>query len=354
MHPSPVSVCIANYNGEHYLDETLASVVAQGDAIGETIVIDNGSTDRSIALIRERYPGVRIIALGRNAGLSAARNAGFQTARESRILFMDNDVALSPGCVQLLAAVLDAYPQAVAAMPAICHANDPGNVQYDGAGVHFLSQMILYDAGMSYATIAKRIRFIDSVVGACFLFDGSRWGAEPPADPALFIYLDDLDMGVRMRLRGHDVLSVPAATALHRQGTAGLSLRAQGIYAPLRVENLIANRWRILMKSYALRTLAVLGPVLLIYEAAQLLAVVKKGWWIPWLRAVRSVRRDFRSLMRRRREVQTKRKIADRVLLQTGPIPFTEHLAHGTAERWGMWILNWLARRYWLVVQEWL
>lgn len=354
MDDHTLSVCICNYNGVDYLGATLDSVLAHSAAVDEIVVVDDGSVDGSIAFLRERYPQVLIVEHTSNKGLGASRDTGWRAAIGKRILFMDNDVILEKGAVGLLTSVLDAYPQSVAAMPAICYAHAPDTLQYDGAGVHYLGQMSLCNAGSAYADISKLVRFVDSIVGACFLFDRQRWGEESPADPDFFIYQDDLDIGIRVRLRGYEILSVPAARAYHRQGTVGLSLRAEGVYTLVRVQNLIENRWRLMAKSYSLRTLLLLSPMLIVYECAQLLVAVKKGWAKPWLAAWCRFINDLANIYGKRLHVQRMRALPDRQLLQGGPLPFTESLVTDSIERRSLSLLNWIVTYYWRMILFWM
>ena len=76
----PVSVVVVNWNGERYLDACLASVAGLEGGVGEVLVVDNASTDGSLACLRERHPSVRVIRLDRNDGPARARNAGMRAA----------------------------------------------------------------------------------------------------------------------------------------------------------------------------------------------------------------------------------------------------------------------------------
>ena len=97
MDPSgPVSVVVCNYNGEAYLPACLDAILALEGGIDECIVVDNASTDGSLALLAERYPAVRVVQMGRNAGPAAARNEGMRQARNRWVLAVDNDAVVTP------------------------------------------------------------------------------------------------------------------------------------------------------------------------------------------------------------------------------------------------------------------
>jgi hypothetical protein len=150
-----------------------------------------------------------------------------------------------------------------------------------------------------------------------------------------------------MRALGADIISVPAAICYHGEGTAGLSIRAVGSYSSMRIFCLIRNRWQLIIKNYASRTILVLAPFFLLYELAQLAIIIKKGWWREWARAVRWIVQHRREIMVKRRHVQKNRRRSDRELLTGGAIPFRSDLATGTIERALRRALDTLASLYW-------
>jgi len=90
MITPPISVIIPVYNGEHYLGEAIASVLAQTVQPAEVIVVDDGSTDASLAVAMRFAPTVRIITQA-NQGASAARNRGIALSSGEFLAFLDAD-----------------------------------------------------------------------------------------------------------------------------------------------------------------------------------------------------------------------------------------------------------------------
>ena len=107
--PDLVSIIIPVLNGEAYLDAALASLRGQSGARAEVIVVDDGSTDATAALLRERHPDVRYHYQD-NAGIGAARNAGLALARGDCIAFLDADDLWLPAKLALQCAVLRDQP----------------------------------------------------------------------------------------------------------------------------------------------------------------------------------------------------------------------------------------------------
>jgi glycosyltransferase involved in cell wall biosynthesis len=107
-----VSVIIPAKNAAAYVRETIATTLAQGD-VAEVIVVDDGSTDDTVAIVRAvRDPRLRLIH-NQSAGVSAARNLGARHARGEWLLFLDADDRLRPGAVAALLAAARGAPRAV-------------------------------------------------------------------------------------------------------------------------------------------------------------------------------------------------------------------------------------------------
>ena len=104
-----LSVIIPCYNAEHHIGATIASVLAQGEPKLEIIVVDDGSKDRSVELVRETFPMVRIVQQA-NQGVAAARNNGLSVARGEWVAFIDADDIWLPGKLAAQFAMLAAQP----------------------------------------------------------------------------------------------------------------------------------------------------------------------------------------------------------------------------------------------------
>ncbi|MGA0099552.1 MAG: glycosyltransferase family 2 protein [Steroidobacteraceae bacterium] len=346
------SLCVLNFNGAAVLDIALDAAMAIADCLEEIVVVDNGSTDSSRELIRERYPGIRLIENGANLGASAGRNAGLEHIENPRLILADNDVALNAEAIKAMTKALDSAPDAVVAVPMVCYADRPDLVQYGGSRCHYLGQQILERQDVPVHTLGTVPHDMDSLVSCCFLIDRSRLRRDVRFDESFFIYFEDHELGLRLRMLGHRLLAVPEARVLHGKGTEGLSIRQLGSYSPRRVFHTIRNRWLLLLKLYSARTLLLIFPMLLVYEGSQLLVAIKKRWMAEWLRACASIFADLPLILRRRRDIQRQRMIPDRQLLAAGRLPFRQELADSGVERAGLTLLDSLSRGYWVAISR--
>ena len=347
MNAVKPTLCILNYNGEGILPVALTAACAIRDRFARMVVIDNGSQDGSLALIRRDFAGVEVLEVGQNLGAAGGRNAGLKRLPEDLLLFIDNDVALTANCVDRLVEALAGRADASIAVPAVLYADQRDTVQYGGAECHFLGLQILVNENVPVAQVDPAVKDMGSLVSCCFLVDRARLPKGEVFDESFFIYFEDHEYGVRVRALGSSLIAVPAAQCFHGKGTEGLSIRQLGGYSSRRVFYLIRNRWLFLLKTYSLRTLLVLAPMLLFYEAAQFIIVLKKGWLREWWRSVSWVLGNLPSVLQERRRIQRLRVRPDRDLIRGGALPFRPELTTGATERFARKVLDGIVIAYW-------
>ena len=107
-----VSVIIPNYNGIQYLETCLDALERQTLSEFRAILVDNGSADESVRLVREKYPQVQVVALPENTGFSGAVNAGIRAADTPYVILLNNDTEVFPEFVEALLAGIRERPMA--------------------------------------------------------------------------------------------------------------------------------------------------------------------------------------------------------------------------------------------------
>ena len=132
----PISVVICNYNGEGHLPPCLAALKELEGVVDEWILVDNESTDRSLEIVAEHAPHIRVIPSGSNAGPAVARNLGIAAAKNRWVLSIDNDAVLEPNVLERLSAAVAAHPGTAIAQPRSVFAHEPDRVHYDGGSFH--------------------------------------------------------------------------------------------------------------------------------------------------------------------------------------------------------------------------
>jgi len=344
-----VSAVVCNYNGERYLEECLRAVLAQG--ADEVLVVDDASTDGSVALLRERFPAVEVLVLARNRGPCAARNAGMRAARHRWVLAVDNDAVLEPGVLARLRAALEADAGACLAQARSVLHDEPTRVHYDGGGFHYLGLIALRNF---YTPLAEAegvgVVEADALVAICALLDRDVVLSRGGYDEELFYLAEDLDLALRLRLAGERLLSVEDALVRHRGGTAGLSFRGGG-YPGRRVFLHARNRRWILCKCYRVRTLLLILPAFALYELVWVAFALKNGELGAQLAGRLAFLRALPRLARARAAVQAQRRRADRELLVGGPLVLSPALTARAGARGAARLLDRALRAWWRLVR---
>ena len=345
-----VSAVVCNYNGESYLEECLSAVLAQ-EGLAETIVVDDGSSDKSVALVRERFPTVEVLELGQNRGPCAARNAGMRAARQRWVLAVDNDAMLDPGVLAKLRAALEARPDcSIAQVRSVLH-DEPSRIHYDGGDFHYAGAIALKNFYTPLAE-ARDSGIVDAnaLIGITALLDRDVVLAAGGYDEELFYLSEDYELALRLRIQGVKLLSVEDALVRHRGGTVGLSFRG-GAYPRRRVFLHSRNRCWILAKNYSARTLLVAMPGILLHELAWLLFALKQRELGRYLAGKLAFLRSSKRVLRARRTVQTLRKVPDRELLVGGPLTLSPSLLATAPARFAARTLDLLLRTWWTLVR---
>lgn len=346
-----LSAVVVNFNGGERVLACLRALAPLGGPLLEIIVVDNGSTDGGPERIAAIWPAVRILHLGQNRGLPAARNAGLAAAQGDLILLVDADVYLTAGALDELCRAQARFAASVVC-PRVAFFPDGEQVQCDGAAPHFIGTLRLLGANGPDAP-ATAAAEVAGCIGACMLLDRRRVLEAGGFNEAFFFYFEDLEFSLRLRLMGHIIACAPTAVVLHDRGdgTAGLSYRGHGPYPSWRAYLIMRNRLLTLAICYHWGTFAVLGPALIVYEIATLALALHRGWGGAWLDGWAWLVRNAGSVRRQRRQVQARRRLPDRAVLVGGPLPLVEGLLESAAARTAAAALSLLLDRYWRLVR---
>ncbi|HLU39233.1 MAG TPA: glycosyltransferase family 2 protein [Planctomycetota bacterium] len=213
MTPPAVTVVLVNWNGAEFLPPCLRSIAAQTYAGAvNTIVVDNGSHDGSLELLRRDFPEVRVLVNDVN-NYARANNRGVAAADTPFVLQLNTDTELEPECIARLVDRLAARPDAAAAMPKILY---PDGRLYS-TGVLQRPDLYWVDRDEGEPDDGRRDREEDlfGVSGCCALHRREVWLAAGGLDEAFHMYYEDVEFSLRLRARGHALLYVPAARVRH-------------------------------------------------------------------------------------------------------------------------------------------
>src|SRR3954452_6473649 len=205
-----MATVVVAYNSEAELPATLAALRVQLEPGDELVVADNASLDDSAAVARAG--AARVIEMDRNAGFAAGCRAGAEATRAPLLFFCNPDARPEPGALEALRAVAGEQPRWGAWQALVTL---PGGREVDTAGgvTHWLGMGWAGRYGEPVTDGAPRQVFFAS--GAALVVRREAWEATGGFDPAYFMYGEDLDLALRLRLAGWGVGVIPAARVEH-------------------------------------------------------------------------------------------------------------------------------------------
>ncbi len=218
------AVVVPNWNGRRWLPGLLDSLAAQTRAPDEVLVVDNGSTDGSLDLLREGvHRGVtpRVLPLGRNTGFAFAANRGIEAVSAEAVALVNTDVVLAPDWLERAVGRLDAEPAAASVATKMVLLDDPGVI--DDAGDELRRDGVAHQRGHGRADDGRWDR-PGEAFSACAGAALYRRAAVLEAggfDERLFSYLEDVDLGLRLRLAGWRCGYEPVVARHARHGSSG-------------------------------------------------------------------------------------------------------------------------------------
>ncbi|MBI2939492.1 MAG: glycosyltransferase family 2 protein [Chloroflexi bacterium] len=235
-----LAIVIVSYNVCAPLRACLRSVFAS-DAWpagwrGEVVVVDNGSVDDSVAMVRADFPQVALLTEERNRGFAWANNLAIRALanRNPRyVLLLNPDTELPPDALRRMLEFIEAHPRAGAVGPRLVRSNgqldlacrrsfpSPAVALARLAGLSGLFPRSRWLARYNLTYLDPLgVYEVDSVVGAFMLVRGETIRDVGPLDEAFFMYGEDLDWAFRMKQRGWQVLYNGAVTILHHKGAS--------------------------------------------------------------------------------------------------------------------------------------
>ena len=226
-HAMPdVSVVVVTYDALPWIEQSLESVRGH-----ETIVVDNGSSDGTVAFVRERFPDVTVLEQG-NRGLAAGWNLGMRHATGEWFLILNADAWLTEGSLERLVEFAEGRPDAAVVGPRLL--NLDGSLQRSVRGfptVWRLATEYLFLRKLAPRSRAlnafyagdfahDEVREAEFVMGACMLVRRAAVDQVGELDEDFFLFSEETDWHYRFREAGWQVLFFPGAECVHVGGAA--------------------------------------------------------------------------------------------------------------------------------------
>ena len=220
------SVVVVTYNALPWIEKSIESVQDE-----EVVVVDNGSTDGTVDVVRELFPQTRLIER-ENLGLASGWNAGLAVVTGRYFMLLNADAWLTDGSLARLVEFADAHPEAAVVGPKLL--NTDGTLQRSVRGFPTLwrlateyfflrklapgSQLLnaFYAGGFEH----DEVREVEVVMGACMLVRRDAVEQVGPLDESFFLFSEETDWCYRFEQAGWKVLFFPGAECVHVGGAS--------------------------------------------------------------------------------------------------------------------------------------
>ena len=214
-----ITVVVVNWNSRDDLADCLRSLAAQEDRDFSVVVVDNGSSDDSVAMMRRDFPDVRVLAERENHGFAEGVNRGIALCDTAWVATLNNDAEAAPDWLGELRRVLRTGGERLGMIQSrivFKHAHDRTNSTgvLMGPDGSFIDRH--FDAPVDPAASVEEV-FCVSAGAALYrssMLDALRLGSGV-FDRTFFMYYEDVDLGWRARLGGWTALYAPQATVFH-------------------------------------------------------------------------------------------------------------------------------------------
>ena len=268
-----VSVIIVTRNTCAFTCAAIRSVEeSRGGLSTEVVVVDNGSTDETAAVVGREFPAVKYVRSARNLGFARANNLGARDTQSEFILLLNSDARLKAGSLDLAVGWLREHPECGIAGAQLL--NPDGSRQNSIANFPTLATELLNKSLLRrlfpQRFPGKEQRYVEpvaveSVIGAFMLIRGDLWRALGGLDERFFFFFEETDFCLHAHRRGAAVYHLPQVEVWHEQGKS-----ATQVPTPARLEYW-RSRYGYFQKNHG-------GPTRLLLRAGLLIRLL-----VDWL-----------------------------------------------------------------------
>ena len=311
-----VSVVVVNFNGKELLKRCLLTLSKTDYPNYEIVVVDNASTDGSLAEIRRNFGSdqcIKVIENSENVGHAEGCNIGAQTTNGRYLVFLDSDTEFTAeNWLWELVKLMENDASVGLAQAKLVLAGDKSCLDYVCVAVDALGTWAA-NYGSKEDNLEDNLEILAASAGCCIV-RREVFNQVGGFDPDYFIYDDDTDFSLRVRLLGYRILFVPSAVVIHRggvlRGVSGMMLYHSS-----------KNRMHTVLKNYELRNVWWRFSVLTFFTfiaSAGFFAVKKHTEAKATLRGLINPIKDLPEIWKKRLMFQYKRRVRDSELVKKG------------------------------------
>jgi GT2 family glycosyltransferase len=294
-----LSVLIVAWESRGDLAKTLPALLAELADGDELIVVENKPGDGSVELAQGLAPQVRIVRPGRNTGFAGGVDAGAEAAQGDLLVMLNPDAVPQPGWGEAIRRPW-IEERGWAAWQALVADGTSAAINSAGNPIHFTGIVWAGGHGKPVAA-APPPGEVPALSGACLAIPLTHWRQVGGFPAEFFMYHEDVDLSVRLRMAGGTIGIEPSAVVAHDYDFSASADKWRWLER---------NRLAFLVRTYPASLLVLLAPVLIVTELALLVVAVAGGWGGQKLRANREILRWLPRLLDERRAIQRQRSVS--------------------------------------------
>ena len=221
---SSAAVIILNYNGVHFLEKFLPSVVAHS-AGHRLIVADNASTDNSLAFLADAYPQIEVLPFAQNHGFAQGYNLALCDIDNPYSVLLNSDVEVTAGWIEPVLELMERDDQVVAAQPKVRSYHQPDHFEHAGAAGGYIDRLgFPFCRGRIVDQVERDAGQYDNSVpvfwasGACFFVRTEVFRKLGGFDPLFHAHMEEIDLCWRMQAADYQICYQPQSVVYHVGG----------------------------------------------------------------------------------------------------------------------------------------
>lgn len=255
-----LSIIILNFNGAHHLRECFDSILQQQTTDVEIILVDNASKDDSVSMTVNQYPQIRVIQNTNNLGFAQGNNVAIPAAKGEYIFFLNNDTVLEEGCLSHIVTRIEenrsrAAPRLEVYAPMMVRCDHRDIVDSGGDEIYTSGAVFKYAGYRADHPVFQGERIVACGCGGAVVYPKTLLEELNGFDPDFFLIFEDVDLSLRARHAGADIVFLPHARVAHK-GSASV-----GNQSPTQMYFGTRNLLLAKLKSYPTLTLLKHAPM---------------------------------------------------------------------------------------------
>lgn len=214
-----VNLFVLNWNGRDLTLDCLSSLEKITYPNVKVYVIDNGSSDNSVTAIRNQFPDYEIIRLPENYGFARGNNAGFELVKQKAdyTIFLNNDTIVDPNFVEPLINAMESNSTVKQSTPKIFYADNLDYIWFGGGKVSLWAGWIRHLGIRQKDSMQFSFnRNVDYATGCCVCMRTVDFESIGMFDESFLMYGEDVDLSLRFRKQGGQILFVPESKIWHK------------------------------------------------------------------------------------------------------------------------------------------